>query len=109
MKPIEENNFIKFVDRFIGGVPIYNHLNFVRIADWMYKEAGNYLYGSYAFSIADVDSTGEEFRSGYIWVGHAGTCIVYDGILYEDEADFEKLQLKLEQERVSDMLGRMEG
>lgn len=109
MKTVEENNFIKYVERFVDGVPVYNYLNFVRIADWMYRESGNGLFGSYAFSIADVSSTGEEFRSGYIWVGAEGTCIIYDGILYEDDTDFEKLQLKLEQERVSDILEKMEG
>ena len=109
MKVVEENNFMKFVEQYKDGMPLYRYLDFDYIAEWTCQtwHLGG-QFGKYGFAVVRIDAAGEEEKSGTIWIGAEGSCIVYDGILYEDEGDFDKLILKLEQERVSDMLRWME-
>lgn len=110
MKTVEENNFMKYVVRYKDGMPLYGYLDFDYIAEWMrlrWRLHYGEQFGKYGFAVVRTDATGEEEKSGTIWIGAEGSCIVYDGILYEDEGDFDKLILKLEQERVSDMLEKM--
>lgn len=109
MKAVEENNFMKYVDQYKDGMPLYGYLDFDYIAGWTRKSwhFGGQLFGKYGFVVVRTDAAGSEEKSGCIWIGAEGTCIVYDGILYEDETDYEKLILKLELERVADLLEAM--
>ena len=97
-------NFVKYITSYEDDkvTPRYNRLYFDMI-EWEETDSGGDaadMFGRYRFKfIINIHQDSMSLR-----VGLNGTQIVYDGILYENETDFEKLIIRLNMKKIENML-----